>query len=720
MDGSHKILILLAQIALILGLSRIMGWIFARLRQPQVIGEMVAGIMLGPSLLGWVWPSASQALFPAGSVDTLHMLSQVGVVLYLFLIGLEFDPSLVRQRGAAAAVVSTSSIVVPFVLGIGLTFYLYPRVFNDPERTHFTASALFMGAAISVTAFPVLARILTERNLHRTSIGAISLACAAVNDVLAWCMLAVVVAVAQMKGPGDAVRTTFAAFGYMALMLLLVRPFLKRLELVFDREGRLSANVIAVIFLLILASAWTTERIGIHALFGAFLLGCVMPKGTEFVRHISEKLEDFTIIFLLPLFFAYSGLNTDLTGLGQGVMWSSTLLVIAVACIGKFGGAAGVARLCGFDWRESAAIGVLMNTRGLMELVILSIGLQLAVINEQVFSMMVVMALVTTALSTPLLYMVYPERLLLAGLARVTVDSAKRIFTVLVPVSDPRSGGPLLRLADMLCGARDEPRRLLALHLRRANDHEAYQAAVDVKSIESDAVLTPVLDDARQSGVIVEPISFVGHDIADDIADVAMARQVNLVLMGFHKPVIGTAILGGTVHRVLTTIPSDVAVFVNRGLDSPPKRLLVPYLGSSHDRLAIELAGRIARSTGAETVVLHVVPPNRAEDGSILGAEREVDRIHPDPSTRSLVQFKVREHHSPVAAVLAEARDADLVVIGVAEEWGLESQLFGWRSQRIAMECPTSLLIVRKSTRPSASTSALAATQAGSTATVIP
>lgn len=697
MHESNVILVLVAQIAIILALSRVVGWLFSNLRQPQVIGEMVSGIMLGPSLLGWMSPGASHAVFPADSIPYLNILSQIGVVFYLFLIGLEFDPNLVRKRGSAALAVSASSIIAPFALGVALTFYLYPRVFNDPTRSHFLASALFMGAAISVTAFPVLARILTERNLHRTPIGAISIACAAVNDVLAWCMLAVVVAVAQSRGAGDAVQTTLFAGAYIAAVFLFVRPFLKRIELVYEREGRLSQNVIAIIFVMICVSAWITEKIGIHALFGAFMLGCVMPKDSRFVRHLSEKLEDFTVVFLLPIFFAYTGLRTDLTGLGHGMLVGYTLLIIAAACVGKFGGSAIAARLSGFTARESSAIGVLMNTRGLMELVILSIGLQLAVINEQVFAMMVVMALATTTLTTPLLHLVYPERMLRATLAHVATQTLQRIFTVLIPVADPRSGVPLLRMADMLCGAKDDKRRLLALHLRRAVEHEAYLAGIDAASVERDDTLTPILDDARRVNLVVEPISFVGRDVAEDIADVATARQADLVLMGFHKPVIGKAILGGTVHRVLTTSPSDVAVFVNRGLDGKPKRVLVPYLGSSHDRLALDLAGRIARNTGAETVVLHIVPPKRDSAGATLGAKQEMDRAYTDPTTKAHVTFRVIEDESPVAAVLREASGVDLVLIGVAEEFELESQLFGWRSQRIAQDCPTSLLIVRKS-----------------------
>ena len=696
----NLILVLLAQIGLILALSRVMGLLFARLHQPQVMGEMVAGIMLGPSLFGLFWPEASAAIFPPDSVPYLNVLSQVGVIFFLFLIGLELDPKLIRNRGHAAVVISHVSIVAPFLLGAALALYLYPIVFTDTPQMRFTSVALFMGAAMSITAFPVLARILTERNLHKTPVGAVSITCAAVDDVTAWCMLAFVVGIARATGLQSALLTAALSAAYVVVMFFAVRPFLKRLEIVYERQGRLSQSVVAVIFLLILASAYTTEWIGIHALFGAFLMGAIMPKGTTFVRHLSEKLEDYTVVLLLPIFFAYTGLKTQINLLNNPELWGLTALIIFVACLGKFGGSTIAARACGIGWRESSAIGVLMNTRGLMELVILNIGRELGVITDAVFAMMVLMALVTTALTTPMLAWVYPERLLrgtLSGAAAAVAEPVRRAFTVLIPVADPRSGGPLLRMADMLCGAADAPRRLLTLHLRRPAEHEAYRAGLDEATTVKDEALEPLLDEAREAGLVVEPISFVSRDVPDDIAEVAHARQANLVLMGFHKPVIGTAILGGTVHRVLTGAPADVAVFVNRGTEITPKRILVPYLGGAHDRLALELAGKIARNAGAEVTVLHVVAPRRDSQSRVLGAKADVERVYTDPATKAPVQFKVVEHDSPVSAVLEATANTDLVVIGVAEEWGLESQLFGWRSQRIAQDSSASLLIVRRS-----------------------
>jgi Kef-type K+ transport system membrane component KefB len=689
MHGASLILVLLAQIGLILLLSRVMGMLFTRLHQPQVMGEMIAGIMLGPSLLGWLAPQLSGALFPPESIPYLNVLSQVGVIFFLFLIGLELDPKLISNRGHAAVVISHVSIIAPFLLGAALTLLLYPLVFTDTPRMRFTAVALFMGAAMSITAFPVLARILTERNLHKTKVGAVAITCAAVDDVSAWCMLAFVVAVARARGLEPALMTAGLSAVYVLVMFFLVRRFLKRLQIVYERQGRLSQNVIAVVFLLTLASAFVTEWIGIHALFGAFLMGAIMPKGTRFVRHLSEKLEDYTVVLLLPLFFAYTGLRTQINLLYSAELWLLTGLVIAVACLGKFGGSALAARACGIGWRESAAIGTLMNTRGLMELVILSIGRELGVITDAVFAMMVIMALVTTAMTTPVLRLVYPPRLFGAEALAVAAERIRRAFTVLIPVSDPQSGGTLLRVAGLIAGPDNS--KLVALHLRRPVDHEAYRAGLSDPE-QQDEALAPLLDAAQRAGLEVEPVSFVGRDIADDIATVARVRHASLVLMGFHKPVFGQTVLGGTVHRVLNSTPADVAVFVDRRF-SAAKRILVPYLGGPHDHFALELAGRIARGSGGQITVLHVVAPDRAR----LGAKEEVDRIFSDPPQPAPVRFKVVADAQPIEPILNEAASTDLLVIGLAEAWGLESHLFGLRGERLVQETDTSLLIVRKS-----------------------
>ncbi|HEX3357169.1 MAG TPA: cation:proton antiporter [Tepidisphaeraceae bacterium] len=683
----NVILILLFQIFLILLLSRVVGMVFRYLRQPQVMGEMIAGIMLGPSL----FPALSKAIFPPESVALLNILSQLGVIFFLFLVGLELDPKLLKNRGRQAVVISHASIMTPFLLGAGLTLYLYPRLFNNAPRMPFTSVALFMGAAMSITAFPVLARILTERNIHKTKTGAIAITCAAVDDVTAWCILAFVVGIARADGWRPGLRTALLAVIYIAVMFLVIQPLLRRLQLYHDRQGRLSQTIIAIIFLLVLASAYTTESIGIHALFGAFLMGAIMPKGTRFIRTISEKLDDYTVVLLLPIFFAYTGLRTQIGLLNSPDLWLDTLLITAVACVGKFGGSTLAGLACGLPLRESSVIGILMNTRGLMELVILNIGLQEGVITPAVFAMMIIMALVTTALTTPILHWIYPPRLFEAEKAPA---EAKPRFSILLPVALPESGITLARLAGYLLGNHDG--RVLALHLRRPTDHEAYRTGLDAEPVAGDdPALTPLLDQAHAQKIDAEPISLVSRDIANDIAALARARNVNLVVMGFHKPVFGATILGGKVHRVLMQCPTDVAILVDRGLERVAK-ILVPFTGTPHDRLAMELAGRIGRNIAAAVTVLHVVSPKRESDATKLHAKTIVEKTFSDPTQPTPVTFRAVADESPVDCVLREAATYDLVVIGIGEEFGLESHLIGFRPERLVSECVKPLLIARK------------------------
>jgi len=403
--------LLLVQIAVVVVAARTVGLLFRRIAQPQVMGEMVAGILLGPSLLGWVAPGVSRSLFPAESLGFLSSISQVGLLVFMFLVGLELNPRLLRGRGYTALVTSHASITVPFFLGSLLAYRLYPRL-SDAGVT-FTGFALFMGAAMSVTAFPVLARILTERALLRTRVGAVALACAAVDDVTAWCILAGVVALIRAGHAGlPWWGTVLGSAAFVAAMIGIARPLLARLERRFERDGRVTQDVLAIVLLVTLASAWTTEALGIHALFGAFLAGAVMPKGEGFVHALAGKLEDVTVVLLLPLFFAFTGLRTRIGLVDGAEMWGWCGLIILVAVAGKLGGGALAARMTGMRWREAGAIGALMNTRGLMELVILNVGLDIGAISPAVFAMMVIMALATTFMTSPLLELVYPPRLI--------------------------------------------------------------------------------------------------------------------------------------------------------------------------------------------------------------------------------------------------------------------------------------------------------------------
>jgi nucleotide-binding universal stress UspA family protein len=378
-------------------------------------------------------------------------------------------------------------------------------------------------------------------------------------------------------------------------------------------------------------------------------------------------------------------------------------LIILAASAGKFGGAAFAARGCGLSWREAGAIGVLMNTRGLMELVILNIGRDLGVITDAVFAMMVIMAIVTTALTTPMLHWVYPRAKTEGEEAAARELAESRPFTVLIPVSLPASGGPLVRMASLLAPPPplDAGRRIIALHLERLSDHDPYSLRLSDAPLHRSDSLSPLLEAARRLDIATEPIAFVSRDVPSDIARFGRLRAADLILMGFHKPVFGQAILGGTVHRVMTASDNDVAVFVDRDFKSG-KSILVPFLGGKHDRMALDLAGRIARNGQGSLTILHVVPPRRSESDTALNARAIAERVFSDPTQPTEVHFKVIEDLSPVEAVIQEAKEYDLVVIGVEEQWGMQSQLFGFRPERIAQHTAISLLIVRKYSGPTA------------------
>jgi len=405
----NSLTVLLAQIAAILVASRLLGLAARLFGQPLVVAEMAAGIALGPSVLGWLWPGGTALLFPSASLSVLKLFSQFGLLLFMFLVGLDLDPKLLRGRAYSTVFISHSSIVVPFALGAGAACVLCAE-YAAPQ-VPILAFVLFFGAAMSVTAFPVLARILSERKLMNSKIGAIALACAAVDDVSAWCILAVVVAVARAQNALAALWTCGLALAFTLFMLCVVRPTLGRVATKSAGRGRLTPGWIGFILGMLLLSAGLTEVIGIHALFGAFLWGVVVPREGGWARTLLEKLET-AVMLLMPLFFAFSGLRTQINLLSGGAQWLVTLGLVSCATIGKFGGGALAARLTGLPWREAGAIGVLMNTRGLMELVVLNIGLDLGVISPAVFAMLVIMALVTTVATTPLLKWVYPHRLL--------------------------------------------------------------------------------------------------------------------------------------------------------------------------------------------------------------------------------------------------------------------------------------------------------------------
>jgi Kef-type K+ transport system membrane component KefB/nucleotide-binding universal stress UspA family protein len=699
----NAIHILLIQIAVILILSRVLGLLMRLVHQPQVVGEMIAGIMLGPSLLGLIHHGAwMNALFPRGSLGSLDILSQLGVMLFMFLVGLELDPKLLRGQGKAALVTGTVGILIPFVTGAALATGL---IHTQRAVTGDVASplvlCLFLGAAMSITAFPVLARILTERNLHKTKTGTLALTCAAMDDVMGWCILAFVLAIAQLKGFGageahhgaafrSALITAGLSVAYIAVMILVVRKLLVRLQAHFKSRGYLSQGVLAILFVLLMASSLATDTIGIHQIFGAFLFGAVMPKDGAFIKHLAEKVEDFTVLFLLPLFFAYTGLRTELGLLGSVQLWLICGVVILTAIAGKFGGVTLAARFYGMNWRRSALLGVLMNTRGLMELIILNIGLTFGVLSRSLFAMMVMMALVTTFMTTPLMRLLYSPQRQKKELDEAAREEAAKVagVHVIVPVSLESTAASLVRFGGMLTAG--DPGRIYAMHLDRPDEVERRARS---GLTEADRVLEVAQEAARSIRVPVNAISYVSRNIGAEIADAAERFRASWIVMGWHKPVFFKNVLGGVVGQVLQKAPANVAIFCDKGL-LEPRRIVVPYLGEPQDRGALLAAERLSRVPENRVTILHVVKPQRTDADPRLSLQTLVDKELPASATQGGVRFQVIESDSPIDAVVEQSRQYDLMVLGLSGEWNLKGNSIFGKHESVAQLAHCSVLIV--------------------------
>ena len=399
---------LLLQIFVIIAFTQFLGTWFKKIGQPPVIGETVAGILLGPSLFGLLFPSAFHFIFPVESLPNLRFLSQIGLILFMFIVGMELDSKLVRKQAMEAIIISHASILIPFTLGVLISYHLYGLY--AAGGTDFYSFALFMGIAMSITAFPVLARIIRDRKLADTKLGILAISCAASDDVTAWCILAILITFINSGSGMQGFVLVGLVVIYAAFMLIPLRLLLKKIQAGFEGGKIGYSMMMAIVFMVLLFSAYCTEVIGIHALFGAFLAGIIIPKNGSFQNKIVERIIDVSVVMLLPLFFVYTGLRTNAGILNSGGLWMSFLLILLCAVGGKFGGGALVAKALGQSWKDSLSIGALMNTRGLMELVVLNIGYEMGILSTEIFSMMVLMALLTTMMTAPLLNRIGKKR----------------------------------------------------------------------------------------------------------------------------------------------------------------------------------------------------------------------------------------------------------------------------------------------------------------------
>ncbi len=697
-------------IAVVMLVARLAGMGAVALRQPRVMGEVLAGIALGPTLLGAVAPDIEAALFPTDVIPYIGVVSQLGLVFYMFLVGLEVDLSQLKGRLGQVAAISNVSVALPMLLGLAVALPMYELVGPDKK---FIAFALFMGVSMSITAFPVLARILVERRMLKRPVGVLALACAAVDDVTAWFLIALATAVA-VAGSGSEVLLTIAlALVFCLVMGFAVRPLLGRVSIAYEESGTVPGGWIALIFAGVLVSAFATEEIGIALIFGAFVMGLIMPRHAGLTEDITGRVETFTITLLLPLFFAFTGLKTDMGLLDRPELLVLTGILLVVAMAGKLVGAAAAARFTGFGWRESAVIGTLMNTRGLTELIVLNLALEKGVISDALFAMLVIMALVTTLMAGPLLRLLDPRNELGAPVEEELIEAREMSMAefpaLTVPkeaiLVAPRSDEALAHLSALAepLAKSDPPREVIIARLLRPPRGASARGALQTENMHLAAASTAAeaaRNDLIETGVAARAVAFVSTDAGEDLMRLSTAEEVSLLLIDGRRPLLGDGVPRGEVGHVLQHAPSDVGVLVakegQRVLPSPDHGVCVPFGGAEHDWAALEIGAWIAASANA--------PLN------LLGAAGQSDERA--AVTRRLADAGLLvQHHAGVAStpivadegregILAAAAGAGLLVVGLSERWREEG--LGPMRSAIARAAPAPVLFVRRGTRPGA------------------
>ncbi len=623
---THPLATLLAQIVTIIIVARLFGWICKLIGQPTVIGEIAAGIFLGPSLLGMFYPEVSAFIFPKTSLSNLQFLSQVGLILFMFIIGMELDLNVLKTKAKEAVVISHASIMLPFALGVGLALYMYTEF--APEGISFLSFALFTGIALSITAFPVLARIVQERGLSRTRLGMMVITCAATDDITAWCILAAVIAIVKAGEFMSSIYTIVLSLGYVLVMLQVVKPLLKRIGDHYAYREGLTKPVVALFFLVLLISSYCTEIIGIHALFGAFMAGVIMPANQRFRNIFIEKVEDVSLVLLLPLFFVFTGLRTQIGLLNDPHLWFVTGLIIAAAVVGKFVGSTIAALFVKQSWRDSLIIGSLMNTRGLVELVVLNIGYDIGVLSPQIFTMMVIMALATTCMTGPALDLIdkfLPAR---KGEDLHPVHEPSR-FSVLIAFASPQGGRKMLRLADKLVSKQPDEHNITALHLSPSS----YLNQVNTEEYQYET-FRPINEEAHGLNAKFSSLFKPSQNIEHDIIEIANEGEYDMLMIGIGRSVFEGTFLGKilgftskfvsrerlfdtitgkeklfhadvfderTTH-IIRSVKVPVGILIEKNLEQV-KNVFMP-LFAPEDRILLPFAGRLTSVSGLQVTIM--------------------------------------------------------------------------------------------------------------------
>ena len=691
--------------------ARLMGQLAARIGQPRVMGEVLAGILLGPTLFGALLPDIQRAVFPPDVIPFIGVAANLGLIFYMFLVGLEIDTTQLKGRISQTAAISNTGVAIPMIAGLAVALPVYELVGPD---SGFTAFALFMGVSMSITAFPVLARILVERRMLKKPVGVIALTAAAIDDISAWFLIALATAVAVAGSGSEVVQTIALAVVFVGIMVFGTRKLLARASNAFDEAGRVPGVWIVAIFAGVLLSAYATEQIGIALIFGAFVMGAVMPRHAGLTEDVTHRIEDFVVLLLLPLFFCFTGLRTNVLLLDRSelILMTVVLTVVAIAC--KFGGSVLASRVTGLGWRESAVIGTLMNTRGLTELIVLNLALEKGVISEALFAMLVIMALVTTFMAGPLLNLLDPKNEYGTPVGE-ELEEARKASQEISPVEIPDRAilvAPLAEEAMPQLVALSEPlarstppRELILARLVRPPRGASARGGLQTEQFALEAASALVsAERARLLGeqVAARAVAFTSSDAGADLVKLAETEAVDLLLLDGRRPLLGGGVPRGDVGHVLEKAPCDVAVLVAResvavapGSDAP---ILVPFGGAEHDWAALELAAWLSSSTGAPLKLL----------GSAGQTDEDRDASRLLGNASMLVQRFVGVAAEPLItepgrdAIAKAAEGAGLLLVGLSDRWRQEG--LGPTRSELASSAPAPILFVRRGERAGALT----------------
>ena len=693
-------------VAIVLFIARLFGILAVRVGQPRVMGEVVAGICLGPSVLGAISPDLQAAIFSTDILPAFGVAANLGLIFFMFLVGMEVDQKALRGKAGAAAAISNASVALPMVLGIAAALPLYKLV---GPNIKFVAFALFMGVAMSITAFPVLARILAERRMLKGEVGSLTIGCAAIDDVTAWFLIALATTVTVSGSFGVVVRTIGEATAFTLVMALVVRRVLARMATAYDESGRFPSGWFAAIIVGVLLSAYVTESIHIAIIFGGFIMGMVMPRHARLSEEVTRRIEDFVVSLLLPMFFVYTGLKTDVTLLDRPALWLITIGLVAIAIVGKLAGAAIAARVCGFSWRSSAVIGTLMNTRGLTELIVLNLALEVGAISSALFAALVLMALITTLMAGPFLKLLDPRNEYGSQIedefAQAAVSAAREHpelpvpeRAILVASETDATLERLVELAAPLAGSAIK-REVILARLVPPPRGAGVRGGLQSENLQLEAASQAIAE--VRSGLVEEGISARGVALTsshpgEDMAHIAEREPVDLVLTAGRRRLLGEGVPLGEVSVLLEQASCDVAVLIapanvpiDLGTENP---ILVPFGGAEHDWAALELGSWLSSATGAPLKLLGA--GGQTDEGKsvtrLLGDAGLLVQQTTGVATESLVTSGGRD------GIVSAAAGAGLLVIGMSERWRREG--LGPTRSEIAKAAPAPVLFVRRGT----------------------